>query len=254
MPQTLIAGFCSFRNRPTPLSGAAGADADDEVGDPAVGLLPDLRPGLLVVRGGVRQVVVLVRLPCVRHLLLEPRRHRVVRPRVLGIDVGRADDHLGAERLERVHLLLRLLVGRREDAVVAFDDGGDREPHAGVARRALDDRAARLQQPRPLGVLDHPDRHAVLDRIAGVERLDLGEHRRLETPLVMRLIRTIGVWPMASRMLLAIRGVVTGELSQHFSALVEPHPTRSPSGWLCCRRDLTTLLGRRRRCSCRSSS
>ena len=42
---------------------AAGADADDEVRDRAVGLLPDLRPGLLVVRRRVRQVVVLVRLP-----------------------------------------------------------------------------------------------------------------------------------------------------------------------------------------------
>jgi hypothetical protein len=50
---------------------AAGADADHEVRDAAVGLLPDLGAGLLVVRRGVRQVVVLVRLPRVRHLALE---------------------------------------------------------------------------------------------------------------------------------------------------------------------------------------
>ncbi len=132
---------------PTPRDRAAGADADHEVRDPAVGLLPDLRPGLLVVRGaswtGCRTGS-----PSRRSgPPLEPRRHRVVRPRVLRIDVGRADDDLGAESLQRVDLLLRLLVGRREDALVALDHGGDGQAHAGVARGALDDRSARLQQP-----------------------------------------------------------------------------------------------------------
>ena len=144
MPQTLIFGFRSFRYRPTPEIGAAGADADDQMRDRAVGLLPDLRAGLLVVRLRVRQVVVLIRLPGVGDFLLEARRHRIVRARILRIDVGRADDDLGAERLQRVDLLLRLLVGRREDALVALDDGGDREAHAGVAGRAFDDRAAGL--------------------------------------------------------------------------------------------------------------
>ena len=178
---------------------AAGAHADHEMRDAAVGLLPDFRPGLLVVRGRVRQVVVLIRLPGVRHLLLEARRHRVVRARILGIDVGRTDDHFGAERLERVDLFLRLLVGRREDALVALDDGGNREPHAGVAGGAFDDGAARLQQPAALGVLDHLDRHAVLDRVARIERLELGEDRRADEPCVIELMRTIGVSPIASR-------------------------------------------------------
>src|SRR6185503_14666896 len=155
--------------------GAAGADAAHEVRDRAVGLLPDLRARLLVVRGRVRQVVVLVGLPRVRDLALEPRRDRVVRAWILRIDVGRADDHFRAERLQRVHLFLRLLVGRREDALVALDDGGDGEPHARVARGALDDGAARLQLARPLGVLDHPHGHPVLDRIAGIEGLELDE-------------------------------------------------------------------------------
>ena len=178
MPQTLIFGFCSFRYRPTPLIVPPVPTPTTRCVTRPVGLLPDFRAGLLVVRGGVRQVVVLVRLPGVRHFLLEPRRDRVVRPRILGIDVGRADDHLGAEGLQRVDLLLRLLVGRGEDALVALDDRGDREPHAGVAGRALDDRAAGLQRAALLGVLDHPDRHAVLDRVAGVDRLDLGEDGR----------------------------------------------------------------------------
>ena len=128
---------------------------------------------------GVREVVVLVGLPGVGDLVLEPRRHGVVRPRVLGIHVGRADDHLGAKRLERVDLLLRLLVGRREDALVALHDRGDRQAHPGVARRAFDDRAAGLELAAALGVLDHPHGHPVLDRVAGIEGLDLGEDRRV---------------------------------------------------------------------------
>ena len=94
-----------------------------------------------------------------------------------------ADDDVGAERPQRVDLLLRLLVGGGEDAVVALDHGGDGQAHAGVARGALDDSAAGLEAAVALGVLDHLQGHAVLDRVAGVERLDLGDdlggHRAL---------------------------------------------------------------------------
>ena len=100
MPHTLIAGIPLLQIPADAADGSAGADADDELRDPAVRLIPDLGPGLLVVRLRVRRVVVLVRLPAVGHFLLEARRHRVVGPRILGIDVGRADDHLGAEGLQ----------------------------------------------------------------------------------------------------------------------------------------------------------
>ena len=59
--------------------GPAGADADHEVIDPAVGLIPDFGAGLLVMGHRVRRVVVLVRLPAVRCLALETGRHRIVR-------------------------------------------------------------------------------------------------------------------------------------------------------------------------------
>ena len=137
MPHALTDGLRSFRYFADAADRAAGADADHEVIDRAAGLLPDLGPGLLVVRLRVRRVVVLVGLPRVRRLALEPRRHRVVRARIFRIDVGRADDHLGAERAQRIDLLLRLLVGRREDALVALDDRGDGEAHAGVAATCL---------------------------------------------------------------------------------------------------------------------
>ena len=180
MPQTLIAGVFLLEELPGARNGAAGAHPDDEVIDLAVGLLPDLGPGLIVVRRRVRQVVVLIRLPRIGDFLLEARRHGVVRTGIFRVDVGRTDDDLGAECLERVDLFLRLLVGRREDALVALDDRGDGEPHAGVAGRAFDDRAAGLEQTGAFGVLDHPHGHAVFDRIAGVERFELGDDRRAD--------------------------------------------------------------------------
>jgi hypothetical protein len=76
-----------------------------------------------------------------------------------------------------------LLVRSREDAAVSFHHRDDREPHAGVAGRAFDDGAAGLEQAFPLGILDHPDRHPILDGISRVERLDLCEHRRLDETL-----------------------------------------------------------------------
>ena len=162
---------------------AAGADADHQVVDRAAGLVPDLGPGLLVVRLRVRRVVVLVGLPRIRRVALEARRHRVVRPRILRVDVGRADNHFGAERAQRIHLLFRLLVGGGEDALVALDHRGNRQAHAGVARGAFDDGAAGLELAGLLGVLDHLQGHAVLDRVAGVDGLDLGVDVGGDNPL-----------------------------------------------------------------------
>ena len=127
----------------------------------------------------VRRVVVLIRLPRASDLALQPRRHRVVRTRILRVDVCRAHDHLGTERLQRVDLLLRLLVRRREDAAIALDRRNDGQAHAGVAGRPLDDGAARLELTAALGILDHAEGDAVLDRVARVEGLDLGQDRGL---------------------------------------------------------------------------
>ena len=40
-----------------------------------------------------------------------------------------------------------------------------------------------FKSPRPLGVLDHPDGHPVLDGVAWIERLDLGQHRGIDDTL-----------------------------------------------------------------------
>jgi hypothetical protein len=156
---------------------AAGADTGDEVGDLPVGLRPDLGAGGLVVRPRVVRVGVLVRLPRAR-LRREPVRDVVVGVRVLRLDGGRADDHLGAVRLEHVALVLADLVGAHEDAVVALLLGDHGQPDAGVARRRLDDRPPGLQLAGGLGGLDHALGDAVLHGAAGVEVLHLGEDDR----------------------------------------------------------------------------
>ena len=156
---------------------AAGADAGDEVRDLAVGLLPDLRAGLLVVAERVVRVGVLVGLPGPVDLADEPVGDVVVAVGVLGRDGGRADHHLGAVRLEHVALVFADLVGADEHAVVALRLRDHRQSDAGVARRRLDDRAAGLELAALLGCLDHPQRDPVFDRAAWVEVLDLREHQ-----------------------------------------------------------------------------
>ena len=152
---------------------AAGADADDEVRELAVGLAPQLRPGRLVVGLRVGRVRVLVGLEGAGDLAREAVGDAVVGARRVGRDVGRRHHHLGPVRAQEVDLLLAHLVRHHRDHAVALEAGGDGEPGAGVAGGRLDDRAAGAQAAVALRGLDHPDRDAVLDRAAGVEDLEL---------------------------------------------------------------------------------
>src|SRR4029079_13471622 len=155
---------------------AAGADTGHEVGDPAVGLLPELGARLLVVGARVVRVGVLVGLPGIR-LLREPVGDVVVRVRVVRCDRGGADDHFGAVGLQHVALVLADFVGADEDAPVAALLGDEREPDTGVARGRLDDGPARLELAGLLGRLDHPDCDPVLHGTARVHVLHLREHQ-----------------------------------------------------------------------------
>ena len=101
---------------------------------------------------------------------------------MLGGDRVRADDDLGAVGAQHVDLVGRDLVRAHEDALVALLLGHDRQPDAGVAGRRLDDGAAGLERAGALGGLDHAQRDAVLDRPAGVEVLDLGQHGGPQPP------------------------------------------------------------------------
>ena len=165
---------CGARDR------AAGADREHDRVELAAGRLPDLGPRRLVVRLRVRLVGVLVRLERARDLLGQAVGDRVVALRRLGRHGGRADDDLGAVAAQQRALLLGDLVRHHEDAAVALDGRGDREAHAGVPARRLDDRPARAQLPLALGRLDHADPDAVLHAPARVHVLELGEQRRAE--------------------------------------------------------------------------
>ena len=159
--------------------GATGADARDEVGDPPVGLLPQLRAGRPLVGGRVLRVPVLVGLERARDVTGEPGGDRVVALGRFRRDVGRAQHDLGAVRPQELLLLGRLLVGHDEDAPVTLERRGDRQAVPGVPRGRLDDRAAGLEQARPLGRLDHRQADPVLHRAARVEHLQLRQQERL---------------------------------------------------------------------------
>ena len=152
----------------------AGADRDDDGVDvAAVGLLPELGPGRLVVRFGVGGVRVLVGLESAGDLLGESVGDRVVALRRVRVDRGRRDDDLGAVRAQHRDLLLAHLVRHHEDAAVAAQRRGHREADARVSRRRLDDRASRAQPPVLLRRLDHGVPDPVLHRAAGVQVLEL---------------------------------------------------------------------------------
>ncbi len=159
---------------------AARADGDHDRVELAAGLLPDLGPGRAVVRLRVPGIRVLVGLVRAGDLLGEPVGDEVVALGRVGVDRGRADDDVGAERAQERDLLGRDLVGDDEDHPVALDRGGEREADAGVAGGRLDDRSARLQRSVALGVLDHAERDPVLVRAPGVQVLELREQRRAE--------------------------------------------------------------------------
>ena len=122
---------------------------------------------------------------------------------MLGRHRGGAHHDLGAVRAEQRDLLLAHLVGHHEDAVVAALRGDDGEPDAGVARRGLDDGAARLQQTVALGGVDHGDGGPVLHAAAGVEHLELRDEVALQARAPTRPSRTSGVLPIRSRSELA---------------------------------------------------
>ena len=170
---------------------AAGADAGDEVVDPAVERLPQLRAGGAAVRLGVGGVGELVGQPDVavaRHRLrggdgLVHAAHRL------------GDVHLGAVEAQQPLALAAHALREREDQVVALGGAHERERDAGVAARGLDDRgAAGLDAALGLGGLDHRHADAVLDRAARVEHLELGEDLAAGSA-ASRVSCTIGVRP-----------------------------------------------------------
>ena len=89
------------------------------------------------------------------------------------VRAGHAD--LGAERPQMLDLLARHLVGDDQHDVVALGDADLRQAKPGIAGGRLDDGAAGRQPPVALGIGDHRQRDAILDRAAGVLAFQLDE-------------------------------------------------------------------------------
>src|SRR5579875_180548 len=76
---------------------AAGAEAADEMGDLAFGIVPNFGAGEAVVRVGIGGIIVLVGEKRVGNFASELFRHGIIAARILGLDGSRTHDHLGAE-------------------------------------------------------------------------------------------------------------------------------------------------------------
>ena len=153
---------------------AAGADAGDEDVDRRIAEVgEDFLRGGAAVDFEIGGIFELLRHPAVRRLVdqLLGAGDRALHALFLGRQVeARAIGQHQPPPLE-AHALRH-----DQDQFVALDRGDHGEADAGIARGRLDDRAAGLQLAALLGVLDHRQRDAVLDRGAGIGALGLDPH------------------------------------------------------------------------------
>ena len=97
---------------------------------------------------------------------------------------GRHFDQLGAEKRQRVLLLLALRVGDDDHGAEAERIADDGKPDTRIARSAFDDHAAGFQRAARHCVAHDPERRAVLHGLPGIHELGLaqdlaaGEFRR----------------------------------------------------------------------------
>ena len=187
---------------------AARADARDERRDLAVRVLPDFRARRRLMRRRVRLV---------RELRGDERMRRRLRELLRLCDgalhalAAIREDDLRTVGLEQIAALDAHRLRHREDGAVAAGRRDRGEADARVARRRLDDDAARLELALFLRLIDHRLRDAVLDRASRVEILQLDEDVRLE---VVRLDEMIGL--EQRRMADELRNVVVNLTHERF--------------------------------------
>ncbi len=156
--------------------GPAGAEPGEEVADPPLGLLPDLRAGRLVVGPDVVGVLVLVGHGIAAALLGGRQRAGQGDGSVLGV-VHRTEivgglPHLGAQHPQHHLLLLRHSVGDGDRQPGPLQQGESGEGDGGVPRRGFHQFAPGQLTPRP-----HPGQQVgggpVLDGAVRIEPLEL---------------------------------------------------------------------------------
>src|SRR5260370_19728320 len=146
--------------------GSTRAQTANEVRDPALAVLPNLRSCRLVMSFRIRGVVVLIRVVGIGDFAGELFRDRIVAARIFRLDGRRADDDFGAESLQEIDFFLGLLVGGGENALVTAHRRDPGHAHARVAGSAFDDRAAGFEQAFLFGLVDLADADAILDEAA----------------------------------------------------------------------------------------
>src|SRR5450759_305505 len=183
---------------------AARADTGDEEVDLTLCIGPDLLGRRLLVDRHVRRV---------RELASQNGTRRV-RHDLLGAGVGardafgsRGEDQLGTERPQQRATLLREALREHDDRLVATSCGDPGERDAGVAGRALDDGAARLQGAVRLRGVDDRDADAVLHARSRVEVLELRQNDRLRVPIQAIDLDERGAADQLGRVLVVSHGV-----------------------------------------------
>ena len=154
--------------------GAAGADAGDHVGEPAACLLQDLHRRRLVVRAPVVLVAVLVAEEVAVGVGLVPAVHLAQRL-VVALEGVRVHEP-GAVRQHPLLPLGAGVVGDHDLDGVADDPADHRVGDSRVTGGAVEDGPAGLEAAVGQGAEQHPEHRPILERAAGVERLQLDEH------------------------------------------------------------------------------
>ena len=157
--------------------GAAGADTGHKDIHPAVGILPDLRPGGLPMGGGIGRIDKLAGEKAVRDLLCQRLCLFDGAPHALG---ALGEHQLRAVGLHDLAALHAHGLGHDDDDPIAPGGGHSGQADAGVAGGGLDDDRAGLQQTPPLCVVDHRFSHPVLDASRRVQIFQLCQQTGLQ--------------------------------------------------------------------------
>ncbi|MNX32043.1 hypothetical protein D3C86_622440 [compost metagenome] len=158
----------AFEETGQPGQRAGRADADDNRVHIMLGLRPDLRRGAAFVGQRVGRVVELIGEKSIGNVLCQPSGNVLV---VLGVtfaDIGTGDVHFGAHGLEVQDFFRGHFVRHHQHHPIALGAADQRQAQAGVAGGGFDDGAAGLEATIALGLVDHRQADAVLDRTAGV--------------------------------------------------------------------------------------
>ncbi|MNL13262.1 hypothetical protein D3C87_1341650 [compost metagenome] len=158
----------AFEETGQPGQRAGRADADNNGVHIMLGLRPDLRRGAAFVGQRVGRIVELVGEEGVGNFCGQAPGDVLVIIGVTLADIGTGDVHFSAHSLEVQDFFRGHFVRHHQHHPIALGAADQRQAQAGVAGGGFDDGAAGLEATIALGLVDHRQADAVLDRTAGV--------------------------------------------------------------------------------------